>query len=89
MKAARDICSVYGKGAITERTAQKWFSRFKKGNFDLTDSARSGRPDRFGEELLHKLLEEGPAKSYRELARQMGCSNATIARHYSLLGTVQ
>ena len=30
-KAAQDICTVYGDGAITERTAQKWFSRFGVG----------------------------------------------------------
>ena len=25
-EAAQDICTVYGDGIITERTAQKWFS---------------------------------------------------------------
>jgi hypothetical protein len=28
---------------IAERTAQKWFARFKQGNFDMSDIQRSGR----------------------------------------------
>ena len=31
-EAAREICAVYGKGAIAERTAQYWFAKFKRGN---------------------------------------------------------
>jgi hypothetical protein len=28
---------------IAERTAQKWFARFKQGNFDMSAIPRSGR----------------------------------------------
>ena len=34
-KVARDICAVYGEGAIAERTARDWYAKFKNGNFDL------------------------------------------------------
>lgn len=88
-KAAQDICAVYGGGAITERTAQKWFSRFKKGNFDLTDSLRSGRPVQFNEDQLNELLHEYPHLSTRELALQIGCSHDTVARHLQLMSKVQ
>jgi hypothetical protein len=37
-EAARNICAVYGKESIAERTAQKWFARFKQGNFDMSDT---------------------------------------------------
>ncbi|GAB6032571.1 hypothetical protein CHUAL_014039 [Chamberlinius hualienensis] len=80
-KAARDICGVYGGGAITERTAQKWFSRFKSGKFELSHPPRSGRPVRFNEDRLKELIHEDPRQSNRELAQQMGCSHATVARH--------
>jgi hypothetical protein len=33
-EAARNICAVYGEDSIAKRTAQKWFARFKQGNFD-------------------------------------------------------
>ena len=55
-EAAQDICIVYGDGAITERTAQKWFSRFRGGNFNLSDMERTGHPVLFDEEHLNKLL---------------------------------
>ena len=30
-EAAREICAVYGEGAIAERTARYWFAKFKSG----------------------------------------------------------
>ncbi|KRZ66483.1 Histone-lysine N-methyltransferase SETMAR [Trichinella papuae] len=76
-KAARDICSVYREGAISERTAQIWFSRLKKGKFDVTDSPRSGRLVQFNEDRLNELMHNDPHQSTRELAQQMGYSNDT------------
>ncbi|KOC69306.1 Histone-lysine N-methyltransferase SETMAR [Habropoda laboriosa] len=35
--AAKRLCSVCGEGAASERTAQKWFKRFKEGNESLDD----------------------------------------------------
>ena len=49
-KAARDICAVYGEGAIAERTARDWYAKFENGNFDLKDAPRSGCPVEFDEE---------------------------------------
>ncbi|KRZ66125.1 Histone-lysine N-methyltransferase SETMAR [Trichinella papuae] len=80
-KAARDICSVYREGAISERTAQRWFSRLKKGKFDVTDSPRSGRLVQFNEDRLNELMHKDPHQSTRELAQQMGYSNDTLTRH--------
>jgi hypothetical protein len=42
-EAARSICAVYGENSSAERTAQKWFARFKHGNFDMSNTLRSGR----------------------------------------------
>jgi hypothetical protein len=42
-EATRNICAVYGEDYIPERTAQKWFARFEQGNFDTSDTPRSGR----------------------------------------------
>ena len=40
----KKICAVYGEGAVTDRTCQKWFSKFRAGGFSLDDAPRSGRP---------------------------------------------
>ena len=48
-KEAREICEVYGENAISDRAAQKWFDKFRSGNFDLNDVPRSGRQSYFDE----------------------------------------
>ena len=40
----KKICAVYGEGAVTDRTCQKWFVRFPAGDFSLDDAPRSGGP---------------------------------------------
>ncbi|EFN61376.1 hypothetical protein EAG_01364, partial [Camponotus floridanus] len=39
--ATKNICDVY-PNALDVRKCQRWFSKFKSGNFDLSDSYRSG-----------------------------------------------
>ena len=29
----KKVCAVYGEGAVTDRTCQKWFAKFRAGNF--------------------------------------------------------
>ena len=44
---ARNICTVYVDNAMGKSTARKLFSRFQEDCFDISDTARSGRPSRF------------------------------------------
>ena len=44
-EAARNI--IYGDNTIGESTTRKWFSRFKKECFDISDTPCSGRPSGF------------------------------------------
>ena len=37
----KKICSVYGEGAVTDQTCQKWFAKFRAGDFSLDDAPRS------------------------------------------------
>ena len=37
------ICAVYGKGAVTNQTYQKWFVKFHARDFLLDDVPWSGR----------------------------------------------
>ena len=32
----KKVCAVYGEGAVTDRTCQKWFAKFRAGNFFWT-----------------------------------------------------
>ena len=34
----KKICAVYGEGAVTDRTCQKWFAKFRAADFSLDDA---------------------------------------------------
>ena len=36
METQEKICTVYGEGAVTDRTCQKWFAKFRTGDFSLS-----------------------------------------------------
>ena len=40
----KKICAVYGKGAVTDRMCQKWFAKFRAGDFSLDNAPPLGRP---------------------------------------------
>ena len=40
----KKMCAVYGEGAVSARTCQKWFAKFCAGDFLLDDAPQSGRP---------------------------------------------
>jgi histone-lysine N-methyltransferase SETMAR len=88
-EVARNICAVYEEDPVTERTAQKWFARFKKGNFDMSDTPRSRQPADFDNDLLNASVHADPRQTTRELASEMGCAHATIVRHLQSTGKVQ
>ena len=33
----KKICAVYGEGAVTDLKCQKWFAKFRAGDFSLND----------------------------------------------------
>ena len=89
VEAARDICSVYGEGTIGESTAQKWFAKFKNGDFNLNDKSRSGRPLLLDQELLKAHLKEDGRQTSRELAEKMKCNHQTILNNLHNIGFAQ
>ncbi|XP_033290891.1 growth hormone-regulated TBC protein 1 isoform X6 [Orcinus orca] len=40
----KEICAVYGEGAVTAGTCQKWFAKFRAGDFSLDEAPQSSRP---------------------------------------------
>ena len=66
---------------IGETTARKWFYRFMKDSFDISDTLRSGRPSGFDEVRLNTLMHNDRRQGTRELASVMNCDHSTIVRH--------
>ena len=88
-QAARNICAVYGDNAIVESTAGKLFSRFKEDYFDIRDTSRSGRPSKFDEDLLKKIIHKYQRPCTRELANVMNCEHSTSVRLLYSMGKVK
>jgi histone-lysine N-methyltransferase SETMAR len=88
-QATQSICSAYGEDALDVRTCQRWFARFKTGDWDLNDKEHTGRPFEASADLLEQLLEEDPRRSSRELALEMSVSHTTVLNRLRALGKVQ
>ena len=52
----KNICAVYGKGAVTDQICQKWFVKFH-GDFSLNDAPWSGRPVEVDSDQIETLIE--------------------------------
>lgn len=77
MKAAeshRILVEVYGVHALADRTCQKWFARFKSGNFDLEDDERPGQPKKFED---------------HELETSLGVAQQTISDRLKAMGMIR
>ena len=68
----RIFVEVYGEHALAEWTCQKWFERFKSGDFGLEDEERPRQPKKFEDEELEALLDEDCSQTQEELAESFG-----------------
>lgn len=85
----RILVDVYGEHALAERSCQKWFSRFKSGDFCLEDQERPGQPKKFADEQLDALLEEDCTQTQEELAESLGVSQQSISKRLKAAGYIQ
>ena len=82
------ICAQYGRTAVTIRTVQRWFKRFQRGNFNLEDEDRGGRPSVINEGAIKTLVDDNPRIDISEVAERLGVSPASVYRHLHSLGYV-
>ena len=83
------LVKVYAEHALAERTCQKWFGRFKSGDFGLEDEERPGRPKKFQDEELESLLDEDCCQTQEELAGSLGVTQAAILKRLKAAGYIQ
>jgi len=53
---ARFISETYSEFALSVKTCEYWFRRFRSGNFNLKDKERSGQPKKFKDAELQTLV---------------------------------
>ena len=64
----KDLCSVGREGAVTDRTCQKWFEKFRAGDFLLDDVAWLGRPAEVDSDQIETLIENNQCFIMQEIA---------------------
>ena len=83
------LVGVYGEHALAERTCQKWFARFKSGDFGLEDEERPGQPKKFEDEELEALLDEDFCQTQKELVELLGVIQAAFSKRSKAAGYIQ
>ena len=84
----KEICAVYGEGAVTDRTCQKCFAKFRAGDFLLDDASRSGRPVEVDSDQIETIIENNQCYTTREIADILKISKSSVENHLHHLGYV-
>ena len=84
----KKICAVYGEGAVTDQTCQKWFVKFRAGDFSLDDAPRSGRPVEVDSDQIETITENNQRYTTRERADIPKISKSSAENHLHQLGYV-
>ncbi|XP_076655441.1 histone-lysine N-methyltransferase SETMAR-like [Halictus rubicundus] len=83
----KNICDVYSS-ALDVRKCQSWFSKFRPGNFDLSDLYRSRRPTTLDNDVLKAEVKANPCQTIEELSNTLNQHKSTIQRHLEQIGKV-
>ncbi|XP_068620830.1 histone-lysine N-methyltransferase SETMAR-like [Battus philenor] len=78
-EATKNICDIY-PSALDVRKCQRWFSKFRSGNFDVTDSHRSGRLTTLDNDELRAGVEANPCQIIEELSNSLNQPSKNICR---------
>ena len=71
------ICAVYGEGAVTDQTCQKWFVKFRAGDFSLYNAPWSGRPVEVDSDQIETLIENNQYYTMWETASKLKISKSS------------
>ena len=70
------ICAVYGEGSVTDRVCQKWFVKFRTGDFSLDDASQLGRLVEVDSDQIKMLIESNQSYTSREIANILKISKS-------------
>ena len=79
---------MYGEGAVTDQTCQKWFAKFHAGDFLLDDVPWLGRSGEVDSDQIETLIENSQRYTMREIADILKISKSSNENHLHRLGYV-
>ena len=84
----KKICAVYGEGAVTDRTCQKWFAKFRVGDFLLENAPLLGRPVKVDSDQIKTIIENNQRYTKWEIANILKISRSSFENHLHHFGYV-
>ena len=84
----KKICAVYGEGAVTDRMCQKWFAKFRAGDFSLDDAPWSDKPVEVDSDQIETIIENNQLYTMQEIADILKISKSSAENHLHQLGYV-
>ena len=84
----KDLCSVWRRCCETDRTCQKWFARFRAGDFSVDDAPQLGRPVEVDSDQIETLIENNQRYTTREIADILKIPKSSTENHLHQLGYV-
>ena len=84
----KTICAVYGESAVIDRTCEKWFAKFRAGDFSLDDAPWSGRPVEVDSDQIETIIENNQHYTTWEIVDVLKISKSSAENHLHQLGYV-
>ena len=85
----RILLETYGNLAPTVKTCERWFQRFKSGDFNVIDKERENRPKKFEDDELQALLDEDDAQTQQMMAQQLNVTRQAISDRLRSMGKIR
>ena len=79
---------MYGEGAVTDQTCQKWFAKLRAGDFSLDYAPGSGRPVEVDSDQIETLVENNQCYTTWQIADILKISKSSLENHLHQLGYV-
>ena len=79
---------MYREGAVTDGTCQKWFAKFRAGDFSLYDAPWLGRPVEVDSDQIKTLIENNQCYTTWEIADILKISKSNVENHLHQVGYV-
>jgi len=80
-EVVRNVNKVFGEDSTNKATIGRWFSKFTKGNFDLSYEPREKPEPKVNNEEFRATVESDPSQTAAELAQIFKVSKPTILQH--------
>ena len=73
---------------VTDQTCQKWFAKFRAGDFSLDGAPGLGRPGEVDSDQIETLIENNQHYTTQETADMFNISKSSTENHLHQLGYV-